>query len=412
MINYIQYEQADARQADWVIVGSGLTGCTAARKLAEVGARVFVVEKRLHVGGNVYEEKWNDGTKHSKSRATIPAYGPHIFHTNSDDVFSFLSRFTSWRDYEHRVDTHAENSEINVPLPVNFNTIDKLFDKDLAEAIIGRLRVVGERLGTDEVSLVKLLGQPDDDTLVRWFAKHVYGRFFLNYTKRMWGGRRPEDLSPSVTGRVPVRLNRDDRYFRDIYQKQPLNGFNSLIEKMLEHENISVAINVKNTREMPSGRVGLLWTGPIDEYFKMSKGQLPYRSLTFDVSETWPLGRQLGYVAATRNNTESVGNWTRRTLCGKLYSEEGNTRVLREYPADYVAGENEPYYPIPCAESEQLYNSYLDVACEVADNGVFFAGRLGRYQYLNMDQAVASALATFQKELLPWHRKKLAELSS
>lgn len=359
---------------DWLISGAGLTGATLAERLATHGARVLVVDRRPHLAGNAYDEI--DAYGHLVHR-----YGPHIFHTNAERVWAYLSRFTSWRSYEHRV--VAEIDDRLVPLPFNLDGIEMLFARDEARRLSrALLDVYGEGA---RVPMLKLRTSPDRD--VRRLADFVYEKVFLGYTRKQWG-MTPEELDPSVTGRVPVLVGRDDRYFRDTYQGMPASGYTRLVEAMLDRPKVDVALET-DAHDLPAAMHydRHVYTGPIDAYFDYLEGPLPYRSLDFVWSHhDGALRQPVGTV-----NHPNAHAYTRSTEMKHLTGQDiGGSAIVREYPHAYEAGRNDPYYPVPTQANRDLYAKYAALAA--AQEDVLFAGRLGDYAYYNMDQAVARAL--------------------
>ena len=369
---------------DWLIVGAGFTGAVLAERIAtQLDQSVLVVDRRDHVAGNAY-----DCPEHGM---LVHRYGPHIFHTNSKRVWDHLSRFTAWRPYFHHVLGMVDGRP--VPVPFNLNSILALFPPRMADRLCEALV---DRFGFGQkVPILKL--RTEEDALLRFLADYVYTNVFEGYTLKQWG-TRPEDLSPSVTARVPVFVSRDDRYFQDHYQAMPRDGYTAMFERMLDHPRIGVELNVefRDARAAaPQARV--IFTGPIDEYFDYVHGALPYRSLRFERRVEAPaFGLPVGTV-----NYPNEFDFTRisdqRYLSG---APEADPLLITEYPEAYVAGLNEPYYPIPNAQTSALLDRYLASAAELGDR-VFFAGRLGDYAYYNMDQACARALALFEKRIAP-----------
>jgi len=367
---------------DWVIVGAGFTGCTLAERIAsERGEKVLVLDRRNHIAGNAYDFPNREGI-------LVHKYGPHIFHTNSEQVWTYLQRFSAWRPYFHRVLAVVDGKQI--PVPFNLNSIDAIFPRALADryssALLERFRY-GER-----VPILKLMQENHED--LRNLAQFVYDKIFKNYTFKQWE-LLPEDLSPSVTARVPLLVSRDDRYFQDRYQAMPADGYTRLFERMIDHPNITVMLQAEWSQmrdAFPGAR--LIYTGPIDEYFGYSFGPLPYRSLRF-TTET--VDAEYAQTVGTVNYPEEY-DFTRTTELKYLTGQNSRKSTLvYEFPQAYVPGENEPYYPIPRDQNQELLNKYLELARSTPN--VWFCGRLGDYKYYNMDQAVGSALALFNKTI-------------
>jgi UDP-galactopyranose mutase len=359
---------------DYCIVGAGFAGSVLAERLARgAGKRVLVVECRPHVGGNAYDH-------YDEAGLLVHRYGPHIFHTNSREVFQYLSRFTEWRPYEHSVKASVDGQRL--PIPINLDTLNALYARNMstleAEAFLNGLAEPRERYRTSEEVVVGRVG------------RELYEKFFRNYTRKQWG-LDPSQLDASVAARVPVRTNRDARYFTDTYQAMPKHGYTRMFERMLSHPHIHVLLQT-DYRDIegiiPYGT--MIYTGPVDEYFENRYGKLPYRSLEFK-HEThdseW-------FQDAPVVNFPNEHLYTRVTefkyLTGQRHSK---TSIVYEYPTS----EGDPYYPIPTPENGELYRKYKALAD--AESRTYFVGRLATYKYYNMDQVVAQALATYQKIL-------------
>jgi UDP-galactopyranose mutase len=355
----------------------------AERIATQLDQSVLVIDRRGHIAGNAYDSPENGLLVHR--------YGPHIFHTNSQRVWDYLSRFTAWRPYFHHVLGMVEGRP--VPIPFNLNSILALFPPRMADRLSETLI---ERFGYGQkVPILKLRAEADAE--LRFLADYVYTNVFEGYTLKQWG-MRPEELSPGVTARVPVFVSRDDRYFQDRYQAMPRDGYTALFERLLDHPLISVEWNVEHQDALsafPHDRT--IFTGPIDAFFDYAHGPLPYRSLRFERRvELRISGLPVGTV-----NYPNEFDFTRisdqRHLSGVLDAEP---LLITEYPEPYAVGVNEPYYPIPSPATAALLDQYLADAATL-DGRVFFAGRLGDYAYYNMDQACARALALFEKRIAP-----------
>ncbi len=366
---------------DWLIVGAGFTGAVLAERLAsQRDARVLLVDRRDHIGGNAYDMRNEAGLLYHK-------YGPHIFHTNSRPVFDYLSQFTSWTPYEHRVLGLIKDRL--VPIPFNLTSLSLLFPKAEADRLASLLI---DKYGLEtSVPILDLKTSPD--AALNDLAAFIYENVFHGYTTKQWG-LTPEQLSPSVTARIPVRISYDDRYFPDSIQCMPSAGYTALFERILNHKNIDVALNtdLKDVRDrVRLGRV--IYTGAIDEFFDNKLGALPYRSLEFDFQTHQQKRHQLVCTV----NYPTSQKFTRITEMGHLTQEwGGQTTLIIEYPQEHVPNKTEPYYPIPRDENNALHNRYIEFARNEAPD-VIFAGRLGDYKYYNMDQAVARALSIFSR---------------
>jgi UDP-galactopyranose mutase len=355
---------------DYLIVGAGFAGSVLAERLAsQSGKKILIIDTRSHIGGNAYDHYNEDGI-------LVHKYGPHIFHTNSRDVFEYLSQFTEWRPYEHRVQASVDGQL--VPIPINLDTVNQLYGLNLTSFELEKFFAsVAEKIECIRTS---------EDVVVSKVGRELYQKFFRNYTRKQWD-MDPSELDKSVTSRVPTRTNRDDRYFTDSYQAMPLHGFTKMFEKMLAHPNIKIMLNtdyreiidVIPYREM-------IYTGPIDLFFDYCYGKLPYRSLKFK-HET--INKPL-YQPAPVVNYPNEHLYTRVTEFKYLTGQEHpKTSIVYEYPR----AEGDPYYPIPRSENAELYKKYKALAD--ATPGVHFVGRLATYKYYNMDHVVAQALKVY-----------------
>lgn len=370
---------------DWIAVGAGYTGAIVARELAErAGQKVLVIDRRDHIAGNAHDRRNDAGLLYH-------VYGPHIFHTNSRLVFEYLSRFTEWTPYEHRVLGVIDNRQ--VPIPFNFTSIEVLFPHAKAQSLKDALAT---RYGFGSKVTIKELLETDDDGL-KEIAQFVYDNVFRGYTMKQWG-LKPEELNNSVTARVPVNVSYDDRYFADTYQFMPKHGYTAMFEKILDHPNIHVSLNTEWSDvepQHPDAKV--LFTGAIDEFCGYKFGALPYRSLSFDLFTL----KQPRHQAVAQVNYPNDHDFTRITEMAYLTGEWGPETVIAvEYPQAHKPGETVPYYPIPRPENTELHRRYLDEA-NATHRDIFYGGRLADYQYYNMDQAVGRALSLFEKEIGP-----------
>ena len=350
-----------------LIVGAGFAGSTVARALADTGRKVHVIDRRPHIAGNAFDETDAHGV-------LVHRYGPHIFHTNSEKVWAFLSRFTEWRPYEHRVLGVVDGKLY--PFPINRDTLNQLYGLSLDEAgaaaFFERVREPRDPVCSSE------------DVVLNSVGRDLYEKFFLNYTRKQWGVE-PSQLKAGVAARIPTRTNTDDRYFTDTFQAMPLHGYTRMFEAMLDHPNIAVETSVDFARVDRSAFGHVVYTGPIDAYFGHRFGALPYRSLRFE-HEHLPGVAQFQHVGTVNYPNDHA--YTRitefRHLTGQSHT---GTSIVREYP---MAG-GDPYYPIPSDDSESLFKRYQALA--EAESGVTFVGRLAEYRYYNMDQVVGAALA-------------------
>ena len=355
-----------------MIVGAGFAGSVLAERLAaDAGQRVLLIDRRPHVGGNAYDHYDDAGI-------LVHRYGPHIFHTNSPDIATYLSRFTAWRPYEHRVLARVDGQL--VPIPINLDTINTLYGLQLTSfelaAFFERVAETRETIRTSE------------DVIVSKVGRELYNKFFRNYTRKQWG-LDPSELDAAVTARVPVRTNRDDRYFADTYQAMPLHGYTRMFERILSHPNIKVMLNTdyRDIEGMiPYGE--MVYTGPIDEFFEYRFGKLPYRSLEFRFATI----DQPVFQEAPVINYPNENPYTRCTEFKYLTGQQHpKTSVVYEYPRD----DGDPYYPVPRPENASIYRQYQTLAERTPD--VHFCGRLATYRYYNMDQVVAQSLALYKR---------------
>ncbi len=371
-------------KTDWLIVGAGFTGGVLAERIAsQLDQKVLLVDQRDHVGGNSHDE-------HDEHGVLVHRYGPHIFHTNAQHVWRYLSHFTAWRRYYHQVQGVVDGR--HVPIPFNLNTLDALFPAAHAERLARQLI---DHYGYNvKVPILKLREATSGD--LEFLADYIYEKIFRHYTQKQWGFS-PEELGPAVTARVPVLISRDDRYFQDTYQGMPARGYAELFRRMLGHPNIRLLLNTpyrEVAEEIAYQR--MVFTGPIDEFFDHVHGELPYRSLRF-VAHHDPVDC-LQPVATV--NYPNEFEYTRTTEFKQLTGQRClGTTWIEEYPEPYRRGENVAYYPMPREECRAMYRLYQAEAEKVRKR-VIFAGRLGDYQYYNMDQAVARALSIFDKEIL------------
>lgn len=355
-----------------LIIGAGFSGSTIARTLAEAGRKVRIIDRRPHIAGNAFDKLDENGI-------LIHRYGPHIFHTNSERVWDFLSRFTEWRPYEHRVRGVVDGKKY--PFPINRDTLNQLYDLDLDEAgaadFFEQAREPRDPVRTSE------------DVVLNSVGRDLYEKFFLNYTRKQWG-MEPSELKAGVAARIPVRTNTDDRYFTDTYQAMPLHGYTKMFERMLDHPNITVELGVdfadiKNKEQWEH----VVYTGPIDAYFDYCFGYLPYRSLSFEHEHLSGLEQ---YQEVGTVNFPNDHAYTRITEFKHLTGQQhSGTSIVREYPQ----AQGEPYYPVPSDTNEALYKRYAVLA--KGEQDVTFVGRLAQYRYYNMDQVVAAALVAAKK---------------
>ena len=357
---------------DYLIVGAGFAGSVLAERLAtRSNKKVLIIDKRSHIAGNAYDH-------YNEAGILVHKYGPHIFHTNSKDVFDYLSQFTEWRSYEHRVLASVDGQL--VPMPINLDTINKMYGLNLTSFQLEEFfESVAEKVPEIKTS---------EDVVVSKVGRELYEKFFKNYTRKQWG-MDPSELDKSVTSRVPTRTNRDNRYFTDTFQAMPLHGYTKMFENMLAHPNIKVMLNTdyKEIVNMIPFKE-MIFTGPVDEYFDYKFGKLPYRSLEFK-HETLSTETYLPAAVVNYPNEQAYTRITEfKYLTGQKHPK---TSLVYEFPQ----AEGDPYYPVPRPENAELYNKYKKLADQTSN--VHFVGRLATYKYYNMDQVVAQALTLYKK---------------
>ena len=375
---------------DRVIIGAGVAGCVAARDLAESGRKVLVLEQRDHIGGNCYDEKDEHGI-------LIHKYGPHIFHTKEQKAYDYLSRFTDWYAFGHEVVANVYGKLI--PVPFNLNTLHMVYEQEKADALEKKLI---DAFGLESrVPILKL--REHEDPEIREIADYVYENIFLHYTMKQWG-QTPEQIDPAVTGRVPVLISHDNRYFQEPWQGMPLHGYTLMFEKMLDHENITVEIGVdaRSRVTFSEGSVSLdgqaftgdvIYTGPLDELFDCRFGRLPYRSLRFDF-EYYDKPDYQGHSVVNYTVSE---DFTRITEFKYLTGQQAEgTTIVKEYPFAYTGAAGEiPYYSIANEANQKLYEQYRGLVEHIPN--VWLLGRLAEYKYYNIDAMVLRALELTDK---------------
>ena len=368
-------------KSDVLVVGAGFAGSVIAERCASAGMSVLVIDKREHIAGNAFDEFDRHGV-------LIHRYGPHIFHTNAASVSGYLSRFTDWIPYEHRVLARVDDAYY--PIPINQTTVNRLYNLSLDEEGIARhferVREAREPILTSEDAVLSSVG------------RDLCDKFFRGYTRKQWGLDLSE-LSSSVAARIPVRTNTDDRYFSDSFQKIPAEGYTRMFARMLDHRNIRVELGVdfREFRKRAAWNL-LVYTGPIDEYFEFCFGRLPYRSLRFDHEQLPDTAR---FQSVGTVNYPNDHKFTRITEFKHLTGQQHpGTSIVREFPE----AEGDPYYPVPRPENQELYQRYNELAA--LERNTLFVGRLAEYRYYNMDQVVARALMVFEKIISKIRRKK------
>ncbi len=374
-----------------LIIGSGLTGAVTAERIANVlNEKVFVIEKRTHAGGNCYDCRTDAGIN-------VHIYGPHIFHTDYKDVYDYLSNFTDWHMYHHKVLAFIDGKY--VPIPFNLNSLHMLFPEGLAKRTEEKLI---SRYGYNtKVPILKLKEEQDGD--LRFLSDYVYEKVFLHYTEKQWG-LKPEDIDPNVTARVPVYVSRDDRYFTDRYQAVPARGYFEIFKNMLSHPNIKLMLNTDFAEVLHLDLEGrkiyfmgqeftgnVIFTGMADELFGYRFGHLPYRSLDLRFETV----RTDFFQETAVVNYPNDYDFTRITEFKHMHpAGSSETVILKEYPKSYSPGRDIPYYPVFTEENVSLYGKYQDLA--QGFRNLFLVGRLAEYRYYDMDDAVKRALEVFE----------------
>ena len=352
---------------DILIVGAGFSGAVVAERLASHGLKVLIIDKRGHIGGNAHDRMDEHGV-------LVHPYGPHIFHTNGLRIAEYLSQFTEWRAYEHRV--LAKVADKLVPIPINVDTVNRVYGMSLTQETIGAF--------FESVREPRSPIRTSEDVVVNAVGRDLYEKFFRGYTRKQWG-LDPSQLAASVAARIPTRTNHDDRYFTDAFQHMPLEGYTRMFERMLDHPNIryEAGVDFFSIRKRIQAR-HIVYTGPIDAYFDHCFGKLPYRSIEFRHEH---LDGVVQHQPVGTINFPTDYDYTRITefkhLTGQVH---GGTSIVREYPCD----EGDPYYPVPRPENEAVFKRYEALAREATE--VSFVGRLAQYRYYNMDQCVGAAL--------------------
>lgn len=361
-------------KCDYLVVGAGFAGAVMAERIAtQLNKKVIVVEKRNHIGGNAYDEYDEHGI-------LVHRYGPHIFHTNSKEVFEYLSQFTNWREYEHKVLAKIGNELY--PIPINRITLNKLYGLNL------KSDVEVEKY-FDSVRENRFPIKNSEDIIINQVGKELFEKFFEHYTFKQWN-LYPKELSPAVCGRIPVRTNDDCRYFTDKYQFMPKDGYTKMFERMLAHKNIELVLNTDYKTILDSVKYDrMIYAGPVDYFFDYEFGKLPYRSIRFEYKN---VNDNLVQDTAVYNYVEPTVDFTRVTEYKYLTGQSSDSSTLSY---EYSVKEGEPFYPVPTLQTQELYSKYRKLVKELKN--IYFCGRLAEYKYYNMDQVVARMLELFKQ---------------
>lgn len=372
-------------KAEIVIIGAGISGAVLAQKYAQLGRKVWIIEKRNHIGGNCYDYYNEDGILVSK-------YGAHLFHTNYEDVWEYINKFSKWYPYEHRVLAKVDSKL--VPVPVNITTVNKLFGLNIKDEEEMKHWLESVQVQNDNP-------QNGEEAALSKVGKVLYEKIFKNYTKKQWN-KFPNELDAEVLNRIPVRTDFDDRYFSDKYQYLPEGGYTQMFEKMLDNPNIKVSLNTDffDIRDEIGEFEKLFYTGPIDRFFDFRynadnlEQKLEYRSINF-VWETYD--REFYQENSVINYPSFEDGAFTRIVEYKHFTKQKHpkTTISKEFSTDYIEGENEPYYPVPNPQNQAIYQKYREEAEKLTD--IYFVGRLANYKYFNMDQAFKNALDLFKE---------------
>lgn len=374
---------------DYIIIGAGFAGSVLARKIAEVlDKKVLIIDRRDHICGNCFDYKDENGI-------LIHKYGPHLFHTENEEVIEFLSQFTTWQKYEHEVLCFIDGKK--VPIPFNMNTLYEVFENDVAKRIEEKLYLNYDK--GSKVPILELKKSNDEDLML--LADFVYNKIFVNYTAKQWG-MKPEELDSAVTARVPVFIGHDNRYFNDKFQMMPTSGYTKIFENMLNHKNITIRTNIEYkdlcilkdgifyyNNEEYKGQI--IYTGQIDELFDFKFGELPYRSVDMEFETK----KEEYFQEKAVVNYPNDYTFTRITEFKHIHPVKSlYTTILKEYPKKYIRGKDIPYYPVFTEENQRKYEEYKKLAKGISN--LILVGRLAEYKYYDMDDIVQRALEVFE----------------
>lgn len=363
-----------------LVVGAGLSGAILANLIANIfNEKVLVIDRRSNIAGNVFDYK------DKNTNITVHKYGPHIFHTNNKNVWDFLSKYTKWNYYFFKPQAVIEGKSVTIPF--NLTTLYEVFSSSMAQQI--ETKLISKYGYGSSVPILTLKNESDKD--LKFIADYIYQNMFENYTCKQWG-LKPDEIDPSITSRVPIVISRDNRYFHDKYQGIPINGYSKMIENILKHPNIKLELNTDYKDICSKKYDRIFYSGSIDEFFDYKYGQLPYRSLDFDIQT---INKEY-YQNTSMVNYPNNYDFTRITEHKYFLDEKSDKTVISvEYPQPFILGKNERYYPIKNSETDDLYSKYKEEASKI--QGLYFIGRLGEYKYYNMDQAVERIFEIFEK---------------
>jgi len=379
---------------DYIIIGAGFAGAVLAERIAtQLDKKVLILDKRSHIGGNCHD------MMDPSTGVMIHTYGPHLFHTDNIEVYQYLSQFTSWLPYIHKVVASVDGKVI--PIPFNFNTLYAVYDEDYADLL--KHKLIAKYGENKKVPILELKKDKDKD--LQALAQYIYEKIFVNYTAKQWG-KKPEEIDEAVTARVPVLTSFDDRYFTDAYQAVPTEGYTKLFEKMLEHPNITIELNsdalkrikiLDNTLYFDNVpcKAKVIYTGMIDELFNDKYGELSYRSIDLKFENI----EQEYYQNHAVVNYPNEFDYTRITEFKHIHPvSTKKTTILKEYPQPYQRNINTPYYPMFTEQDQDRYRLYANEAEKVEN--LLVLGRLAEYKYYDMDDIVARALEVFEDIIL------------
>lgn len=362
------------KKFDYLVIGAGISGCVIAERLASVGKKVLIIDKRNHIGGNCYDFYDDAGV-------LIHKYGPHLFRAKSEEVIEYFSEFTEWILHNYKVKARIKNKLYS--FPINRRTFEQFFNKEFSSE--NELKSFIESLRDKSISEPKNA----EEQIVQKVGKEIYDAFFKGYTEKQWG-IEAKDLDAFVTARVPIRFDYNDNYIMEEFQAMPKDGYTKMFEKMLMNENIEIKLNLEYSDDLKDATEKIIWTGTIDSFYNYKFGKLPYRSLEFVFVSFY--NKEFVQEEMAINYPEKQIPYTRIVeIKYATHQKTPNTTISIEFPKS----EGEPYYPMPTKEAKELYEKYYEESKK--EKNIFFVGRLGKYKYLNMDQCVEEALELFDR---------------